>query len=534
VLANGQSLLPTVRKNKNNIFAPDTVFPAVLCLIALPFAVIELSDRGAENHVLAWVIAAVFVMLTVPLSVHDIVQHLLHFAKPHLQKHVVRLLWLVPIYSVTAFLSLVFKDSSLYLDMLRDFYECFVIHAFVCFLIAWCGSEDQLASKLRQKPPSKGAHLWPMSCCLRRWRLGRDFLWRCKWGTLQYIVIKTSCALAAVLLQFLGVYGEGEVFSLTHGYLYISVITATSQTYAIYCLALFYHAMSEDLVPMRPIPKFLSVKAVVFATWAQSVTVAAAVQLGVFQPFITAHYSEEDIAKGIQNFIICIEMFIAALVHRSVFSYREFSADDGSGEYSYESLARLGVVPAGGSGAALEYGPGRGVPIPSMAHSSAVLVGGATAESTDGASLLSGSSGSEKETSRNSLHPPGSIVSTPVDSAHAQRSSRPFLRAFIESSIPMDVVADIGRTVSRTHRKAIRDDDEKNTWIVAPRRAGTQVTITHSSSSAAASTLSVGAQPARQRLPPPRTGRSTHPHAAAPIAPLANMGMESLSKPHGT
>ena len=506
---------------------------AVLCLVALPFAVIELSDRGAENHVLAWVIAAVFVLLTVPLSVHDIVQHLLHFAKPHLQKHVVRLLWLVPIYSVTAFLSLVFKESSLYLDTLRDFYECFVIHAFVCFLIAWCGSEDQLASKLRQKPPSKGAHLWPMNCCLRRWRLGRDFLWRCKWGTLQYIVIKTSCALAAVLLQFLGVYGEGEVFSLTHGYFYISFISATSQTYAIYCLALFYHAMSEDLVPMRPIPKFLSVKAVVFATWAQSVTVAAAVQLGVFQPFITAHYSEEDIAKGIQNFIICIEMFVAALIHRSVFSYREFSADDGSGEYSYESLARLGVVPVGGSGSAFEYGPGRGVPIPSMHHSA--ILAGSSPGSVDGdaASLLSGSSGGDKDAARGGVHPPGSVVSTSADGTG--RASRPFLRAFIESSIPMDVVADIGRTVSRTHRKAIRDDDEKNTWIVAPRRAGKQVMITHSSTSAAASTLSVGAQPARQRLPPPRAGRgAARGGGATPIAPLADLSVEAASKLHGT
>jgi hypothetical protein len=290
---------------------------------------------------------------------------------------------------------------------------------------------------------------------------------------------------------------------------------------------------------MRPIPKFLSVKAVVFATWAQSVTVAAAVQMGVFQPFITAHYSEEDIAKGIQNFAICIEMFLAALVHRVVFSYLEFSSDSGNGEYSYESLARLGVVPANSTDNSLDYGqargPGQGHRIPAaLVGNAAVLVstGRAGQDAADSAaSLLSGgSSGSETEGGKGGLlQPPGSVSSAPVASGG---SSRPFLRAFIESSIPMDVVADIGRTVSRTHRKAIRDDDEKNTWIVAPRRAGKRVMITHSSGSAAASTLSVGAQPTRQRLPPPRASRGQQAEPTAGATQTLAM-FDPAAKLHG-
>ena len=461
-------------------------------------------------------------------------------------------MWMVPIYSISSFLSLVLKDSSPYLDVIRDFYECFVIHAFVAFLIAWCGSEDQLASKLRQKPPSKGAHLWPMSCCLPRWRLGRDFLWRCKWGTLQYIVVKTTCAIATLIMQALDVYGEGEVFSLTHGYLYVSLLSAVSQTYAIYCLVLFYHAMSGDLAPMNPVPKFLTVKAVVFATWAQSVAVAAAVQLGLIAPFITAQYSEEDIAKGIQNFAICVEMFIAALLHRRIFSFRQYSADSGAGEYSYESLARLGVLPQGG-GQGDHMGFGRGQPIPGVLRRGISPAVARLAMDSSGSSIGSdgggwdavlrpdapgpdaaGERGGDSETGR-LVQDPGSAPSAAADTAPlvppgpapppgpamGNSTTRPFLRAFIESTIPMDVVADIGRTVSRSHRQAVRDDDDANTWVVAPGSAGKSVTIRHASATTAmASTLSVGAQPARSDV----RGR---PQAPLPLLPAPD-------KAHGT
>lgn len=65
------------------------------------------------------------------------------------------------------------------------------------------------------------------------------------------------------ICELCGVYGEGE-FSANVAFPYIVVINNISQFVAMYCLVLFYRANKEDLKPMKPIPKFLCIKAVVF------------------------------------------------------------------------------------------------------------------------------------------------------------------------------------------------------------------------------------------------------------------------------
>lgn len=45
----------------------------------------------------------------------------------------------------------------------------------------------------------------------------------------------------------------------------------------------------------------------------------------------TPFYDTEDVAKALQNWLICVEMFIASLAHRYAFSHTEFiDGQDGS------------------------------------------------------------------------------------------------------------------------------------------------------------------------------------------------------------
>ncbi|KAL9668146.1 hypothetical protein QQ045_002521 [Rhodiola kirilowii] len=53
-------------------------------------------------------------------------------------------------------------------------------------------------------------HPFPLNCCLTRWYLGPDFYHAVKIGTVQYMIVKSICALLSLILQSFGVYGEGK------------------------------------------------------------------------------------------------------------------------------------------------------------------------------------------------------------------------------------------------------------------------------------------------------------------------------------
>lgn len=52
---------------------------------------------------LEWpIIAGIFALVAVGFSTFEIYKHLLHYNKPYLQKYIVRILWMVPIYAMNS------------------------------------------------------------------------------------------------------------------------------------------------------------------------------------------------------------------------------------------------------------------------------------------------------------------------------------------------------------------------------------------------------------------------------------------------
>ncbi|KAG7943051.1 hypothetical protein I3843_15G019900 [Carya illinoinensis] len=105
-----------------------------------------------------------------------------------------------------------------------------------------------------------------------------------------------------------------ECLSIVCSYPYLAVVLNFSQTWALYCLLQFYTIIKDKLEPIKPLAKFLTFKSIVFLTWWQGITIAFLFSMGVFKGSLA-----QELKTRIQDYIICIEMGVAAMVHLYVF-----------------------------------------------------------------------------------------------------------------------------------------------------------------------------------------------------------------------
>jgi Organic solute transporter Ostalpha len=129
-----------------------------------------LSNRNLD--LAAWNSAGVMVCGTLVLSSRQVYLHLTHWYMPEVQKYVVRIMCMPPIYSIQSWLSLRFHESRLYMDSIRDLYEAFVIASFVYYLIELLGGQEALIQILLQKREAGstlGRHPFPLRLILQPW-----------------------------------------------------------------------------------------------------------------------------------------------------------------------------------------------------------------------------------------------------------------------------------------------------------------------------------------------------------------------------
>ena len=233
---------------------------------------------------------------------------------------------MVPVYALDSWLVLLVPTSGLYLDTARECYEAYVIYNFMMYLLQFLNMTVELDVIMELKPQTK--HFFPL-CCLRSWNMSTEFISKCKHGILQYTVLHLVTTLLSFVLGLLNVYHEGN-FSYDNAFVYFFIVNNVSQFVAMYCLVLFYKAMKDELESMAPLAKFLCIKSVVFFSFFQGVAIMFLAKLNV----INSVFGETDedelqrISNVLQNFLICLEMFLAAIVHHFAFSYKPYVDSD--------------------------------------------------------------------------------------------------------------------------------------------------------------------------------------------------------------
>ncbi|KFM24701.1 Transmembrane protein 184B [Auxenochlorella protothecoides] len=264
----------------------------------------------------AHILAGCFALSAILISLGQIIQHLRHYSEPVFQRYIVRIIFLVPVYAMASWPSLIAPGSAVYLAAARDCYEALVIYNFMSLCLAYVGGPGAVETKMAgyMLRPS----WWTWTCCLPPLPVNGRFVRWTKQGALQFVIIKPILAVLVVALYATGNYKEGS-WAADQGYVYITVIYNLTYSIALYALLLFYLGTHELLVPFRPLLKFILIKSVIFLSFWQA-------GYGFFIAICSAAGLVKSAEEGvnIQNFLLCMEMLPAAICMLFAFPYAPY------------------------------------------------------------------------------------------------------------------------------------------------------------------------------------------------------------------
>ncbi|CAG8699120.1 8169_t:CDS:2 [Cetraspora pellucida] len=226
---------------------------------------------------------------------------------PEYQRHIIRIVLMVPIYAVVSWLSYRFFHYSIYYEAVRDCYEAFVIAAFFALLTQYVEDSPEDKKEMLDNAAKKKCP-FPLGCYRYR-PTSESFSHIVKWGILQYVALIPLITFAILITEAFGVYCA-ESMSLAFGRVYLKSAQIICVTIAMYALIVFYSAIKEAIASEQPFFKLLSVFLSFLATY------------GVIHE--SQYWTSSNISRGINSLLICCEMVIFAFLHVYAFPYKPF------------------------------------------------------------------------------------------------------------------------------------------------------------------------------------------------------------------
>ena len=328
-----------------------------------------------------YMLSGTFTLLTCLVSMFHMSTHLSKMNQPMIQRKILSILWMSPIYSVTSFLSLLYPPLEGPMKIIKDFYESYCIYQFLSFMILVLGrgtreqavvnlakSADHLTepsrflSRFYNPPPETSNHA-----------KANAVITECQIFALQFVFIRPLTTIIYVFFvlgtnqsssndnsdngsRFLSRFlddsssnvtdvfdpfspttsptsppdladEESEMLEATKNFFtsltfVLAMMVNISVFFAFLGLLRFYHAVREDLLWIRPWPKFLTIKGVVFLTFWQYLTILIIIHL--------KSKPSEDASVAVrkyQNILICLEMLFFSVTHWCVFPAEEWEKD---------------------------------------------------------------------------------------------------------------------------------------------------------------------------------------------------------------
>ncbi|CAO3606680.1 unnamed protein product [Mucor fragilis] len=195
------------------------------------------GGAGSEFNPILIQLALLCTVVGSCISLFSVWLHWKNYRKPNQQRQVIRILWMVPIYGISTYISLVSLNVAFYVDTFRDIYEAFVIYAFFNLLLNKLGGERALIIMLHSRPPSQ--NFFPGTLWSREIFVGDPYTFLfVKRGILQFVYVKPVLAIITMVLKATGNYHEGQ-FTLTSSYFYLTFFYNLSVCLSLWCLMVF-------------------------------------------------------------------------------------------------------------------------------------------------------------------------------------------------------------------------------------------------------------------------------------------------------
>uniref|UniRef100_A0A7S4K9Z7 Uncharacterized protein n=1 Tax=Odontella aurita TaxID=265563 RepID=A0A7S4K9Z7_9STRA len=328
-----------------------------------------------ENSFMVYQLAGTFTLLACLISMWHMTAHLRTFREPFVQRKILAILWMSPLYGITSWLSLVYPFLEGYLAVVKDFYEAYVIYQFLSFCIAVLGRGDRNAvvALLTKHADHLEPPFHPLGVCFpKEYESDRDMaeevLLQCQAFAMQFVFFRPLTTIGTFACNEVGYFGMGEsATDYRSPQFWFLMIQNVSVFVAFSGLLKFYHAVQDDLSWCRPFPKFLCIKGIVFMTFWQGLVIAILAKTTEQQPAPGVAQAQQEAgvdpdiwAKQAQNFLICLEMLLFSIAHFYCFpteewapGYRPKDGDDtkfGDNIALRDFFSDLKLIVKGGSG----------------------------------------------------------------------------------------------------------------------------------------------------------------------------------------
>ena len=255
----------------------------------------------------------------------SILLHLANYRKPFQQRLMIRIHLIIPLFALSCYCMLTIPQSifvKYFVEPLREVYEAFVIYTFFSLLTEMLGGERHIIifPTGREPVPHPGFMRYIFS------DLDISDLYtflNIKRGILQYVWLKPAICFGILFFEAVGLYDVNDL-GITSIYLWLTLLYNASVSLSLYCLAVFWKILWNDLKPHKPVGKFLCVKLIIFASYWQGIILAILSVTGVL-PQTANTDKDTNIGVAIQNALLCVEMIPFAIGHWFSFTYVAFT-----------------------------------------------------------------------------------------------------------------------------------------------------------------------------------------------------------------